>query len=107
MPTPAASVMTIRPQSGETPISTAPVAPAKPTCDSAWPAKVWARSTRKNPTRPQTTDTTPAAANAFCMKSYVNMVLAVVMLVSIALDVLAARHHEDPAVQPHHVDLRS
>ena len=31
-----------------------------------------------------------AAAKAFCMKSYVNMVLAVVMLVRIALDVVAA-----------------
>ena len=47
----------------------------------------------------------PAAAKAFCMKSYVNMVLAMVVLVGIALHVEAARHHEDPAVQPHHVDL--
>ena len=38
-----------------------------------------------------------AAANAFCMKSYVNMVLAMVVLVGIALHVVAARHDEDPA----------
>ena len=97
--------MATRPQSGGTPISTAPVAPAKPTCDSAWPANVCARSTRKKPTRPQTTATEQAAANAFCMKSYVNMVLAMVVLVGIALHVEAARHHEDPVLQPHHVDL--
>src|SRR5215471_21064992 len=101
MPTPAASVMPTRPHNGDTPISTAPVAPAKPTCDSACPAKVCARSTRKKPVSPHTTDTIAAAAKAFCMKSYVNMVLAVIVLVGVVLHVVAARHHEDAAVRPH------
>jgi hypothetical protein len=35
MPMPAASVTITSPQSGVTPISTAPVAPVKPTWDSA------------------------------------------------------------------------
>src|SRR4029077_12844454 len=105
MPIPASNVRATSPQSGATPNSTAPVAPAKPTCDSAWPAKVCARSTRKNPTSPQTTATTPAAANAFCMKSYVNMMLAAVVLVSIALHIITTRHDEDAAVHPHHLDL--
>ena len=47
MPTPAATVIPTRPHNGDTPTSTAPVAPVKPTCDRAWPAKVWPRSTRK------------------------------------------------------------
>ena len=46
----------------------------------------------------------PAAANAFCMKSYVNMVRAMIMLMRVAFDVMAARHHEDAAVHAHHVD---
>src|SRR3984885_10867687 len=104
MPMPAASVRTINPHSGDRPNSTAPVAPAKPTCDSAWPAKVCARSTRKKPTSPETTATMPAAANAFCMKSYMNMVPAMVMLVRIAFDIIAARHHKDAPVYAHHVD---
>jgi hypothetical protein len=41
----------------------------KPTWDSAWPAKVWPRSTRKNPTSPATTATIAAARKAFTMKS--------------------------------------
>ena len=48
MATPAASVNTTMPPSGAMPISTAPVAPAKPTWESAWPAKVWPRATRKD-----------------------------------------------------------
>src|ERR1700722_15190298 len=105
MPIPARSVRATSPHSGAIPNSTAPVAPAKPTCDSAWPAKVCARSTRKNPTRPQTTATIPAAANGFCMKSYVNMVLAMVGLVRIALHVVATGHDEDAAVHMHHLDF--
>ena len=42
---PAASVAADSPHSGGRPISTAPVAPVKPTWDSAWPANVWPRST--------------------------------------------------------------
>src|SRR2546421_663323 len=38
-PIPAATVIIIRPQSGATPIRTAPVAPVNPTWASAWPAK--------------------------------------------------------------------
>ena len=52
MAIPATRVKPTRPPSGESPNSTAPVAPVKPTCESAWPAKVWPRSTRKNPTIP-------------------------------------------------------
>src|ERR1700681_78821 len=107
MPIPASSVRDTSPQSGATPSSTAPVAPANPTCDSAWPAKVCARSTRKKPTSPQTTATMPAAANAFCMKSYVNMVLAVVVLMRIALHVVTTRHDEDASVHAHDLNLGS
>ena len=35
MPIPAASVNPTMPQSGDTPTSTAPVAPVNPTCESA------------------------------------------------------------------------
>jgi hypothetical protein len=34
-----------------------------------------------------------------------NMVLAMVVLVGVVLHVVAARHHEDAAIQPHDVDL--
>ena len=67
--TPAASVKPTRPHSGASPISPAPVAPAKPICDSAWPAKVCPRITRKKPTSPDTTATMPAAAKALVMNS--------------------------------------
>jgi hypothetical protein len=50
-------------------MSPAPVAPAKPICDSACPAKVCPRITRKKPTSPDTTATIPAAAKALVMKS--------------------------------------
>jgi hypothetical protein len=33
------------------------------------------------------------------------MVSTVVMLVGIVLDIMAARHDENPAIQPHNVDL--
>ena len=46
-----------------------------------------------------------AAAKAFCMKSYVNMVPAVVVLVRVALHVVAAGHDEDAAVDAHDVDF--
>ena len=69
MTMPAASEKPISPQIGARPISPAPVAPAKPTCDSAWPAKVCPRITRKKPTSPATTATMPAAAKALRMNS--------------------------------------
>ena len=47
MAIPAATTKAMRPVSGETPISAAPVAPVKPMWERAWPAKVWPRSTRK------------------------------------------------------------
>ena len=47
MPIPAATVISTRPQSGAIPTRKAPVAPVNPTWDSAWPAKVCPRSTRK------------------------------------------------------------
>src|SRR5689334_23061538 len=50
----------------------------------------------------------PAAANAFCIKSYVNMtpsvVIFVLMLMCVVLYIIAARHHENPTIQPHNVD---
>ena len=107
MPMPAASVSTTKPHRGERPTSTAPVAPAKPTWDSAWPANVCARSTRKNPTRPHTTATMPAARNAFCMKSYVNMASTVFVLMRVAFDIVSARHHEDAAVQVDDINRRA
>ncbi len=70
MPTPAASVKPSSPQIGAMPIKPAPVAPAKPMWESAWPAKVWPRITRKKPTIPETAATMPAAANALIMNSY-------------------------------------
>ena len=69
MPIPAATVRAIMPQSGDMPIRPAAVAPAKPTWESAWPAKVCPRPTRKTPTIPATTATTPLAAKAVRMKS--------------------------------------
>src|SRR5690348_11487903 len=105
MPMPAASVSAISPHNGDTPIRIAPVAPSNPTCESAWPAKLCARSTRKKPTRPQTTATMPAAANALCMKSYVNMAPVMVMLMRVAFQVVAARHDEDAPVHAQHVDV--
>ena len=47
----------------------------------------------------------PAAANAFCINSYVNMVLVVIVLVGVMLDIVAAGHDEDPAVDANHIDF--
>ena len=69
MARPAISVKPTSPQRGDRPIRIAPVAPVKPTCDSAWPAKVWLRRTRKYPTRPDRSATMPLAMKAVRMKS--------------------------------------
>src|ERR1700733_14609766 len=76
-----------------------PTRPAKPTCDSAWPANVWPRSTRKNPTVPANTAAIPEAAKAVRMKSYSNMGVVVVRMpvtivvaMRVALDVDITRH---------------
>ena len=67
--TAAAKVKASSPQSAPMPSKTEPVAPAKPTCESAWPAKARLRSTRKYPTAPATIATTPPAIKAVRMKS--------------------------------------
>ena len=69
IPTPVTKVKPTSPAKGERPIRIAPVAPVKPTCESAWPAKVWPRRTRKKPTAPASTAAIPAAAKAVRMKS--------------------------------------
>src|SRR6202034_4887527 len=105
----ATTVKPTSPHTDATPIKTAPVAPAKPIWDSAWPANVCPRSTRKYPTNPDTTAATPAAAKAFRMKSYSSMVMmavrvAMVMVMAVvvrmigAFDVAAARQDENVAV---------
>src|SRR5271157_4339390 len=102
IPTPVRNVKPTRPANGDRPNSTAPVAPANPACESAWPAKVCPRSTRKKPTVPARTAATPEAAKAVRMKSYSNMGVVVivrrpmVMVVAmrLAFDVDVARHHE-------------
>ena len=63
---------------------------------------------------PDTTATMPAAAKALVMNSYWNMsvmmvlvavIVAVIVQMLDALDVAAARHHEDMPVGAHHADL--
>src|SRR5271170_8254444 len=73
MAKPAITVKPTNPASGERPKRTAPVAPVKPTWESAWPAKVWPRRTRKKPTKPARMATIPAAMKAVRMKSYSNI----------------------------------
>ena len=108
-------------QAGSTPAYSSlvgPVAPAKPTCDNAWPAKARLRSTRKYPTAPATTATTPPAANAVRMKSYSSIALTcsleivrmhgpIVVAVLVAFQVVAAGHDEDAALEADDVDLGS
>src|SRR5438046_3009997 len=74
MAIPAASVKARRPHSALMPRSIAPAAPAKPTCDSAWLAKIRLRSTRKNPTAPPTIATALPATKALRMNSYSSIV---------------------------------
>src|SRR5581483_3783806 len=47
----------------------------------------------------------PAAAKAFTMKSYSSISSIVPVLAF--LDIMLARHHEDAAAEPHHLDLRA
>src|SRR5580693_1354263 len=119
MPIPAISVKPMSPASGETPNSAAPVAPVKPTWLSAWPAKVWPRSTRKKPTKPASTAATPEAAKAVRIKSYSNMLAVVVVMVMgraargapvlvamrVRLDLDAAGQHEHPLLDAHNLDI--
>src|SRR5690348_4183550 len=102
MPTPPAIVKMSKPQNGATPKSTAPVAPAKPTWESAWPAKARLRSTRKYPTAPATIATTVPAAKAVRMKSYSSIVAMRLCLDGAAM----GRHHHDPSVEAQHLDRR-
>src|SRR5208282_6445985 len=99
---PAASVKASSPQKGGSPMSTEPVAPAKPTWDSACPANARLRITRKNPTAPATTATTPPAANAVRMKSYSNIVE-----MSMGLDRAMSRHDEDAVLHAEDFDRRA
>src|SRR5579872_530127 len=101
MPMPPATVKASKPQSGGTPRSTAPVAPANPTWESAWPAKARLRSTRKYPTAPATIATTVPASKAVRMKSYSSIVA-----MRLRLDLAVGRHHHDAAVEPQHLDGR-
>ena len=106
---PLSTVKPMRPHNGETPTSTAPVAPVNPTCERACPANVWPRMTRKKPTTPDSTATTPDAAKAVRMKSYSNMtdpaVLrrcvtvtgVIVVTVIVPLDVEFTGHNENAA----------
>src|SRR5438034_498964 len=71
---PAPSVKARRPHSAPMPRRIAPAAPAKPTCDSACPAKIRFRSTRKNPTAPPTIATALPAMKALRMNSYSSIV---------------------------------
>ena len=93
-------------------MSTAPVAPVKPTCESAWPAKVCAAQHQEIARAPGQIATIEAAQNALRMKSYSNIAPVPAMLVPmpgmavlVALDLVAARHHEHAAVDAHHLDL--
>src|SRR5690349_9019821 len=101
MPMPPATVKASSPQNGATPRSTAPVAPANPTCESACPAKARLRSTRKYPTAPATIATTVPASKAVCMKSYSS-----IAAMRLRLDLAMGRHNHDPAVEPQHLDGR-
>src|SRR6202021_1980199 len=94
--------------SGERPNRIAPVAPVKPTCDSAWPAKVCPRSTRKNPTVPASTAAMPEATKAVRMKSYSSMAVGMVIVaMRVPLDVDVAGHHEIAILDAHHFDRRA
>ena len=116
MPIPLTKVKPTKPASGDRPNRTAPVAPVKPTCDNAWPAKVCPRSTRKNPTVPASTAAMPEATKAVRMKSYSSMrvvvivrmaVRMVIVAMRVALDVDVARHDEIAIPDAHDLDRRS
>src|SRR5271156_3017714 len=115
MPIPATKVKPTRPASGDRPNRIAPVAPVKPTCDSAWPANVWPRSTRKTPTVPANTAATPEATKAVRMKSYSSMrvvvivrmaVPVVIVAMRVTLDVDVARHDVEAIFDAHDLDRR-
>src|SRR5277367_956783 len=115
MPIPLTKVKPTSPASGDRPNSTAPVAPVKPTCESAWPAKVWPRSTRKNPTVPARIAARPDAAKAVRMKSYSSMgvvaivrmaVPVVIVAVRVALDVDVPGHDEIAILDVDDLDIR-
>src|SRR5208337_1818321 len=115
MATPTRAVKPTRPANGDRPNSTAPVAPANPAWESAWPAKVCPRSTRKNPTVPASSAATPEPAKAVRMKSYSNMgvvvivrmTVGIVVAMRLALDVDIASHDEIAVPEAHDVNLRS
>src|SRR5579875_2872551 len=88
-----------RPQSGLIPTSAAPVAPAKPTWESAWPAKLRLRSTRKTPTVPATMATMAPAAKAVRMKSKSSIVA-----MRLRLDLALGRDDENATLEPEDLD---
>jgi len=83
------------------PISADPVAPAKPMCDIAWPAKVRLRRIKKQPTAPETMATMPPAMKALRMKSYSSIVT-----MGIRFEKAVCGEHDDAAIHAHHVDRR-
>src|SRR5277367_4577496 len=108
MPIPLMKVKPTKPASGDRPNRTAPVAPVKPTCDSAWPANVCPRSTRKKPTVPASTAAMPEATKAVRMKSYSSMAVGMVIVaMRVALDVDVARHDVIAISDAHDFDLRA
>src|SRR5512144_1628144 len=98
---PATSVKASKTHNGLVQMSTEPVAPAKPTCDSAWPANVILRRTRKNPTAPAITAASPPAMNAVRMKSYSNIVA-----MSVGFHRSMCGDNEQAAVDAQYVDRR-
>src|SRR5271170_7004060 len=101
MPIPLKKVKPTRPASGDRPNRTAPVAPVKPTCDSAWPAKVCPRRTRKNPTVPARIAAVPEAAKAVRMKSYSSMGVVVIVRMAVPVVIVAMRVALDVDVAGH------
>src|SRR5271167_4031965 len=91
-----------------------PLRTVKPTCESAWPAKVCPRSTRKKPTVPARIAAMPDATKAVRMKSYSSMGVVIVRMASpmvivavrVALDVDVAGHDEIAVLDVDDLDVR-
>src|SRR5271167_646541 len=93
-----------------------PLRTVKPTCESAWPAKVCPRSTRKNPTVPARIAAMPDAAKAVRMKSYSSMgvvvivrmtVPVIIVTMGVALDVDIAGQDEIAVLDVDDLDVRA
>ena len=87
----------------------------KPAWDSAWPAKVWPRSTRKNPTVPARIAAIARSGegraheiifkHGAAMMSAVGMMI-VTMRVALDLDAVVGRHHEKAVLDANDFDRR-